>query len=580
MSEDRPDRRRVGLLPGSLRTRLILLLTVALLPIGAVAVYQTMNVVGEAHRLAERDVLARTARAAGRLQAVLQRAFGAAEGLGAAAWHAGPGTEACAQAMRHFVEASDEYSFASFVEADGAPACSSTAAAVDYSASLDWAAFLADPRPTVYVSGRDAAPGQPVLIVFVPIRDPSTGAVFGGQIVAVPEWLTEALLKAGLEEVALALFTQDGDILAASTGLAESGPFQSVMLRPELLDIPAEGRLVAGDDGQGRTHPAAIVPLIDDWIYVVGLWNGDTPPRAIGFLGGSVAPAFPFLMWAASLVVAYLAVDSLVLRNLRALSDRMRRYRSGARETHLEVRPDAPHEFRLLSARFNEMMERIAADRERLEENVAEQRLLLREVHHRVKNNLQLIASILNMQIRGVATPEARGVLGRVQDRVMTLSRIHKALYSGDRVDCVRADLLLAEIVRDVLDTALPRRHRVDVRVSLAPVDLDPDRTVPLSLLATEAVTNAARHLGAAPGAQPRIAVDLERTEGGEVRLAVCNTRDPARAPGEGADASLGSRLIEAFAGQLAGTLSVEKDAGEYRLELVFPGRSPDHPPA
>jgi two-component system, sensor histidine kinase PdtaS len=570
MSGDRPDRRRVRLLPGSLRTRLILLLTLALLPIGAVAVYQTMNVVGEAHRLAERDVLARTARAAGRLQAVLQRAFGAAEGLGAAAWQAGPGTEACTRAMRHFVEASQDYSYASFVGTDGDAACASSAAEIDYSRSLDWEAFAADPGPTVYVSGRDAAPGQPVLIVFVPIRDPATGALLGGQAIAVPEWLTEALLEAGLEEVALALFTQGGDILAASTGLDRSGPFRAVTLRPEVLDIPAEGRLVQGDDGQGRTHPAAIVPLIEDWIYVVGLWNGETPPRAIGFLGGSVAPVFPLLMWAASLVVAYLAVDSLVLRNLSAITRRMRRYRAGDRECLLETDEDAPREFRVLAGRFNEMMERIAEDRDRLEENVAEQRLLLREVHHRVKNNLQLIASILNMQIRGITSPEARRTLGRVQDRVMTLSTIHKALYSGERVDRVRADLLLDEIIRGVIDVGLPRPEEVDLCVALAPLALDADRTVPLSLLATEAVTNAVRHLGAAPGARPEIAVELSRTEGEEVRLSVRNTRDPGRPPRGETGGTLGSRLIEAFAAQLSGRLEVAEEAGDYRITLVF----------
>jgi two-component sensor histidine kinase len=207
-----------------------------------------------------------------------------------------------------------------------------------------------------------------------------------------------------------------------------------------------------------------------------------------------------------------------------------------------------------------------------MQRNMREKELLLREIHHRVKNNLQLIASILNMQIRTVNDPEARRILTRVQERVMSLSAIHKALYSGERVDSIRADLLLAELIDGVLNVALPRRVGAEVTVDLEPVRLDPDRLVPLSLLVTEAVTNAARHLGTTDGRPLSVAVSLaQEGEDGTIVFTTENSRGPDRVFADASDGSaLGTRLIEAFAGQLAGNVSIEEDATRHRLELRF----------
>jgi two-component sensor histidine kinase len=553
----------------SLRTRLIVFLTVALLPIGGVAVYQTVRVIQEVDRLAQSDVLARTTRAASELQRVLQRAFGAAEALGAAAVRTGAESGACDDIMRRFVDNSLDYSFAGFISADGLMACNNGGRTIDYGGTPNWEEFIADPKRTAYVRSRGAISEQPVIIAFIPIRDPDTNEFLGAQAVSTPSWLTDTLMEVARENVSLVLIAPDGEILAASRDIADPGPIADARLAPADLDVPPGGRIVdfTGDDGE--TRPAALVRLIPDTLYVAGFWEGDEP-RGTAF-GGRATPVFPILMWAASLIVAYLAVSSLVLGNLSRLSDRMRRFRSDRHGVHFLVRPDAPQEFVTIAESYNAMVDRIAEDHDTLTANVREKELLLREVHHRVKNNLQLIASILNMQIRSVRSPEARRILTRVQDRVMSLSTIHKALYTGDRLDVVDADALLTEIIDGVLNNGLPSEAVSGVRVELDPLRLDPDRAVPLSLLATEAMTNATKHLGTPPGGTPRLEATLRHLEDGTVVFTVVNSRGEGKAEGpDGDGTTLGNRLIDAFASQLEGRTEVQETDDEYRLVLTF----------
>jgi two-component sensor histidine kinase len=290
------------------------------------------------------------------------------------------------------------------------------------------------------------------------------------------------------------------------------------------------------------------------------------------------APVFPVLMWVASLAVAFLAVDSLLLRPLARLSRSMRRFRADDDSGHFIPRPGAAAEIRDIADTYNRMVDRILADRQAMQATVREKDLLLREVHHRVKNNLQLIGSLISMQLRGVTAPETRRILARVQDRVMSLSTIHKLLYAGPQIDAVRADDLLREIVEGVMGLGLSRGLPVETRIDLQPVTLDADQAVPLSLLATEAMTNAVKHLGAPADGPARLRVALAEAPAGEVAFEISNTCVPAEA-GACTDSdmpTLGARLIAAFASQLGGALDISEGEDRYRLVLRFAKHAAD----
>src|SRR5690606_12464548 len=169
---------------------------------------------------------------------------------------------------------------------------------------------------------------------------------------------------------------------------------------------------------------------------------------------------FTLALFFVSLTVAYFAVDHLVLRHVRELRGQMRHFAVGDRTQLPRVIREAPTEIADVSQTFHNMARILIRDEEQMENAVAEKTVLLKEVHHRVKNNLQLIASIINMQSRLLADPDAKSVLRSVQDRVASLATIYRNLYQAEHLDAVEAGRLIADIVNQMMvasDTASSR---------------------------------------------------------------------------------------------------------------------------
>lgn len=555
---------------GSLAGRVLVLLTIALLPIGLIAVYQTASVVREAAELSRREILSRTADAASSEYALIRRAVGASRALGAMAVETGPASETCINVMKRFVSDRDRFIFAGFTQANGVMECSSTGSVIDFSGFADWGQFTRNPSTMVTVNDEGAATGQSVMIVTAPVFA-TDGTLEGGASISIPHSLANTLLAREIDGLDVALMNGRGQVISATSGTEDAETFQRLGLLPEAMGIPPEGTTLDASLFDGSEGRVAIVPLSDTELYVVGKWAATEEPAAVSFLG-SAAPAFPILMWLASLVVAYLAIDTLVLRHLRYLRGRMARFSVDNQALVDETRRGTPFEIREIARSYNAMAGRVVEDHARLEDSLREKELLLREVHHRVKNNLQLIASILNMQMRAIDTPDAERVLKRVQDRVMSLATIHKALYVDANVETVRADLLLREIIAGVLNIGVPVRSRIATEFVFEPVELDPDQAVPLSLLVTEAVTNAVKYASAPEGEQARIAVSLSEDLSGNVNLEVFNSRGNENLGGsrEADGTGLGSRLIAAFVSQLGGISKIEDSESGYRLSVAF----------
>ncbi|MFD2440547.1 histidine kinase dimerization/phosphoacceptor domain -containing protein [Paracoccus kondratievae] len=108
-----------------------------------------------------------------------------------------------------------------------------------------------------------------------------------------------------------------------------------------------------------------------------------------------------------------------------------------------------------MSQTFHNMARILIRDEEAMEAAVNEKTVLLKEVHHRVKNNLQLIASIINMQIRVIDHDDARRVLRSVQDRVASLATIYRNLYQAEHLDSVHADRLIKDIINQMANATL-----------------------------------------------------------------------------------------------------------------------------
>jgi two-component sensor histidine kinase len=226
---------------------------------------------------------------------------------------------------------------------------------------------------------------------------------------------------------------------------------------------------------------------------------------------------------------------------------------------------------RSLEAEVKERRQAEAALVEReaqLEVALAHREVLLREVHHRVKNNLQMVSSLMRLQARYLTDPVLLETFNAATQRLQSIALMHSVLDPGHgvvRVDCAR---YLGQLVTHLAQVYAVATRAVTLRVEAAGVSLSPEAALPCGLIVHELVSNALRHAfpGGAAGA---VEVTLARAGDG-LTLTVRDTGIglPTAVSVASAD-SLGFRLVRALAGQIEGSLEVTVDGGTL-VRLTF----------
>ncbi|MGV0975662.1 MAG: sensor histidine kinase [Azonexus sp.] len=213
---------------------------------------------------------------------------------------------------------------------------------------------------------------------------------------------------------------------------------------------------------------------------------------------------------------------------------------------------------------------------QRLEDALLEKTVLLNEVHHRVKNNLQVITSLLNLQADYAADPRLRTILAESCGRVKAMALTHQLLY--ERKDFSRLDLgdYLERLVHSIRATYHAKGDRISLRLALPAggLNLDLERTIPCGLLVNELTTNAFKH--AFPGERRgEILIELSEADDDQVRFSVVDNGIGLPLGAELAGGtSLGLQLVHLFVEQLHGELLIERQGGT-RFCVRFPKRLP-----
>jgi len=277
---------------------------------------------------------------------------------------------------------------------------------------------------------------------------------------------------------------------------------------------------------------------------------------------------FPLLAFGLALAAVWVVTDRVVIRWLSYLQRIAAIYAKG----RLSVRPRqaerAPPEIRELAATLEVMAEAIAARDQSLRDSLSEKDALLREIHHRVKNNLQVISSLLNMQQRALTDPAARMAMSDTRQRVAALALIYRALYQGP--DMRRVDLrqFLGDLIGQMVVDQQAKGAPVRTELEAEPLAIDPDKLPPLALFAVEAISNAQKHALSARGGVLRVSFVLR---GDEAELTIADEGDGEAANISG-EAGVGRALMSAFARQLRGRMDLSpNDHGGVTARLIFP---------
>jgi two-component sensor histidine kinase len=373
-------------------------------------------------------------------------------------------------------------------------------------------------------------------------------AVAGGQPVFVSQLLVSRL--------------NNEQIFAISKRVERNGQFAGAAI------ISFNSSLIEGVWNDLRLGPGSAVSIVRDDAHIVTRFPLPPGPQNI-----SDSPLFTTHLPKASegfydavsvtdgvkRLIAYKRVPGSNLIALASLGQEtaFAAYRNFVNYTLLLVTPISF----LLSGLALYSYRRLAADEQRhkeLAQALESNRMLLREIHHRVKNNLQAVLSLVRLQ---KIPPEAKQAM---QDRLLAMVAVHEQLYSRDQFATVDA----SQYIRRIADKVAEGYGRsITMRYALDPLEIDREQAMPLGLITNEVVSNAAKY--AFPkGKGGEIRVELKDAGDGRALFRVIDNGVgyEAREPSTG----MGSRLIEGFSVQMQGQMSYRKDSGT-TFELVFP---------
>ncbi|PZR00171.1 MAG: histidine kinase [Cereibacter sphaeroides] len=555
-----------GRLAERLGLRLGIVLALTLLPIGLMALSQSRELMSQVRIRTDAALMGETLRAAAPQLQMIQQAQGAVAVLSSSLSSFLPDAVSCSSAMRGVVGDGALYGAAVFVARDGKVNCVAPEGSGQLFSSLPLQQMEGDPQSFLSASEVDTAAR---FFASHPVMD-SAGALSGFLSVSIP---FEVFQQSNdrLEpksDLGLVVFDATGNLLAANKPIETLRP---LLPRDSTLQILAQGgnETFSAEAVSGERRTFAVVTLSDPRLFAIGSW----PRGELGLTGLPKLPVtlFPILMASASLIVALIATEFLVTRHIRSLRHAITRFAGGDRNATPPDMLRAPREIRDVAEAFEQMARTIQRDEADLENTLRQKDALLREVHHRVKNNLQLIASIISMQMRETGSGEARQMMRAVQDRVLSLATVHKDLYQTSHLAEVKADELLPEIVNRVVNLAAEGDAAIIAETHFDDIALDAEQAVPVALLLAEAATQA-RNEAAGAGGLRKMDVSLRR-DGDHALLVVEHAIESSAliAPGDAMRRGLGGQLIQAFTAQLGGTINFDEARGSHRLSVRFP---------
>lgn len=560
-----------------LRVQLLVVLILALMPLLVLSSIQGV-VEYEQQREREFERLHSTALAASEAVATsFSRAEGMTGAIAAQAYVLMENPALCVTALQRIAEADDTISNIAILDAQGRLVCSAVPPVTpdeDFS-TRDWFRDLRDGADRTHSDVVFGAMSQRQVVLSVRrLRSPgeiANGApnAFHGVVAVATDMIAAASLvkrERMRSDAHIALISRQGPLrLGADAGSADV--FENVEVGA-LLDGARQGEAIRLErSGVRPGYELIIASLIPGRLGVAVA----APARVFETWSGvSVITTFaiPALMTLLVLVCVWVAVDYFILRWLTYLQRVAQLYAAG-RLDHVPQRArKAPREVARLAAVLEQMAASLDEQRTELAEAVDQRSGLLREIHHRVKNNLQVIVSLLNLQSGRISDPAAAEALMDARRRINALALVHRSLYETDDLRFIEVRPFLQDLVQNLGDVLGGDESAIRLEVECADLALSPDQAAPMALFVTEAVTNAFKHAFAGRH-NGRIIVRLTCDDEGQCKVAVL---DDGTGVAAAASAGTGSSLMNAFAQQLRGEFTTrQSDLGGHEAAVSFP---------
>jgi len=194
-----------------------------------------------------------------------------------------------------------------------------------------------------------------------------------------------------------------------------------------------------------------------------------------------------------------------------------------------------------------------------ISKNLNDKEFLLKEIHHRVKNNLQVISSLLKLQSKSLTDTKAKQALDDGRVRVRSMALIHQNLYQKDNLSGIKMDDYIYQMTQELIETYQISKYKIHMDIDVAPIILDVETVVPIGLIINELVSNSIKY-AFDNDSEGRIAVNLNLQED----QLILEVSDDGRGYDQNAirKDSFGLGLIDAFAHRLNAIYTIDSMAG------------------
>ena len=410
-----------------------------------------------------------------------------------------------------------------------------------------WFQRLRDGEDKVLARAPAHAGHAPGLIVAKRLERP-LGTFNGVMLAIIPlSSLQPDIADPGLPEGSEAALTDaDGRILTATDMEAftlSRGPALTGWVERAREDASAIFE-ADGADGRRRVYAGAALAGRDVYALLSAPAPGLLSWARLNPVGALLVP---LLAWLIAFVAAMWVTERIVVRWLAYLERVAALYARG----RFSVRPvqaiNAPSEIRVLARTLDELAETISTRDAALNAALDEKDALMREIHHRVKNNLQIISSLLSLQQRALKDDAARAAVGDTRQRISALALIYRTLYQSDDLRYADAKVFLTELVGQLVSSEAGRGPVVTSSIEADSLVVDPDKLAPLALWLVEAVTNAQKHAFAGRGGDLQVRFKVK----GDTSL--LEVQDDGAGVDDTMRSGVGRTLMGAFAKQLRG---------------------------
>lgn len=549
-----------GWQPRTLRRGMILVVVAALLPLVIVSIIQSAIVL-ESVRTQIGNRLSASARAIAEREG--DSFIIARHSLGISSRRASIITmsESCTAALQATLEETRPavVNYAR-TDANARPKCSARSfdPNQDYSQTEWWKRAMADKELTVSKPLLGPISKEPVILMVLPMKKPD-GTLDGAVSAAISLDSMQKSLNRSVSgtNATAAIVSEAGETLLSSNRVRLTG-----------INTHANGALGQATDKTGESWVYSVAPLERQDLFVVY-----AEPRTSSLSPSTRQMAFNMLLPILAIILASLAIwfgtHQLVVRWLKRLGVLARHFADGDLSGNEASFAKAPEEITALSNDLHEMARAIEARDNELLAALDTKTALTREIHHRVKNNLQIVMSLLTLQASRIEDEEVATTLAQTRARIAALALIHRLMYQQEEKEEASGSIDLGDLMSELatqLRTANREYANVDLICNVGEYPVALDYAVPLSLFTVEAVTNAYRH-GFADGRGGAISLTLDRNGEG----ATLHIDDN----GSGFDVNsragqMGTDLMHAFASQVNGSYSVDSSESGTAVTLRF----------